>query len=90
MKARVLTRGGPARAADERDGRAFHSGKQCGDARLNRRKSAEAIVPGTARVGTRRRGWGLFATKPKGGNKRKPAALNDEAKAERVLGRAER
>jgi len=45
MKVRALTRGDLARVPDERDGRAFHRNKRCGDVSLNRKKSAEVIVP---------------------------------------------
>jgi len=41
----ALTRGGLAEAADKRAGKATHSSKLCSNVWLNRKKSAEVIVP---------------------------------------------
>jgi len=45
MKVVVITRGGLAGVADKRDGKATHSDKLGSDVWLNRKKSAEVIVP---------------------------------------------
>lgn len=41
----ALNRGDLAGVADKRDGKTTHSDKAHSDVRLNRKKSAEAIVP---------------------------------------------
>ena len=42
----VLNGGGLAGVADKRDAKTTHSDKPCSDVRLNRKKSAEVILPG--------------------------------------------
>ena len=76
MKVAALTRGGLARVAGEKDGKTSYSDKLRRDVQLNRKKSAEVIVLLKECAERRCMGWRLFATKPKGGYVRKPAALN--------------
>jgi hypothetical protein len=67
MKVIVLTWGGLARVAGERDAKTPHSDNLCRDVRLNRKKSAEVIVPSWKYRESGSKDWRLFATKPKGG-----------------------
>jgi len=56
MKVIALTRGGLAGATVKRGGQMCHSGKLVSDVKLNRKKSAEAIVPSKIREGPNNEG----------------------------------